>query len=791
MATRRARTNLAKMNRPGSRDRELSIWKKAAIALEEEPESRWFAQVVHHGGRLLLLMASAIAIYLLFPAPALPDAAVFERGVVAPQDVIAEVGFNIPKADDVLLREQLEAESGVPPVYVENPAAADSLLAGVRRLFARLDSLAASPEGEARRAAVQRYLEANRITASATGVDFILGQAGRASLLGSIEEAVPDLYERIIAPSSMGQSVSTVRVISPDGSERLVPRDSLLAPDRLYSLAAGYIDLESAEASELQRLVLIRFFQPNLVLDTERTEGARARARSAVDPVQARVLTGEKIVGAHEQIGEEEAERLRAYQAELARLGMSSSADGYTLGRTTGAVLFNALVLSIVGLLLFFFRRPLYHEWRTLLLLSGLILTVATVASFIARFDLPVELIPVTFAALIVASLWDSRFGLSIALILSILIGGQTPFLGATAVFTMALGGAAAAFSVRVAQRRTKTWRFIAIVSLAYVSAAVTMGLLRAHEVSEVGWSIGWGIANAVVASLLAIGFLPLVEAFTRITTDQTLLELSDLNRKLLRRLSLEAPGTYAHTIAVANLTEAAANAIGANGLLARVGTYYHDIGKLVKPQYFIENQPRGRNPHDKLKPTMSASIIRSHVMEGLKLAEEDRVPEVVKRFIPEHHGTQQISYFYNRAREIDPDAQLNISDFTYPGPRPQSKETAILMLSDTVESAARVLQDPTPPRIREMVDRLVGVKIAEGQLDESPLTLKEIDSIKESMSAVLTGMYHHRIDYPAAPGSPAVPGTPPAPGTSPPSAGRNPEGADAGVVAASRGSTR
>lgn len=746
------------MNRPGSR--EQSLWKKAALALEEEPESRWFALAVHHGSRLLLLFASAIAVHLLFPAPVLPDAAVYERGVVAPQDVIAEVGFDIPKAQDELLREQLEAESGVPPVYQYNPAAADSLLAGVRRLFSTLDSIAARAGGDDQRSAIQSFLTANRIAATSAGVDYILSASRRQELLRSIETGVPELYRRTIAPSSLGQSISTVRVIAPPAEERLVPRDSLLTPDRFYSLAAEYIRGGSAEASELQRLILIRFFQPNLVPDAERTEEARERARAAVDPVRARVLPGEKIVGAHEQIGEEAEERLKAYQAELARLGMSDGANGYTFGRAAGAVLFNALVLGIIGQLLYFFRRPLYHDWRTLILLCGLILTVTAVASIIARFDLPVELIPVTFAALIVASLWDARFGISIALVMAILIGGQTPFLGATAVFTMALGGAAAAFSVRVAQRRTKTWRFIAIVSLAYVAAAVTMGLLRARELSEVGYSIGWGITNAVVASLLAIGFLPLVESFTRITTDQTLLELSDLNRKLLRRLSLEAPGTYAHTIAVANLTEAAANAIGANGLLARVGTYYHDIGKLVKPQYFIENQPRGRNPHDKLKPTMSAAIIRSHVMEGLKLAEEDKVPEVVKRFIPEHHGTQQISYFYNRARERDPDAQLNPADFTYPGPRPQSKETAILMLADTVESAARVLPDPTPTRIREMVDRLVGVKIAEGQLDESPLTLKEIDSIKEALTTVLTGMYHHRIDYPAAQPPPHPPPT-------------------------------
>ena len=228
-----------------------------------------------------------------------------------------------------------------------------------------------------------------------------------------------------------------------------------------------------------------------------------------------------------------------------------------------------------------------------------------------------------------------------------------------------------------------------------------------------------------------------------------TLLELSDLNRKLLKRLSLEAPGTYAHTVNVANLAEAASSAIGANGLLARVGAYYHDVGKLVKPQYFIENQPRGRNPHDKLKPATSSAIIRGHVAEGLKLAEADHLPDVVKRFIPEHHGTQQIAFFYNRARESDPESEPNVAEFSYAGPKPQSKETAILMMADTVESATRVLQDPTPTRIRELVDRLIGQKIAEGQLDEAPLTLSEIGVIKDSLVNVLTGMYHHRIDYP------------------------------------------
>lgn len=199
----------------------------------------------------------------------------------------------------------------------------------------------------------------------------------------------------------------------------------------------------------------------------------------------------------------------------------------------------------------------------------------------------------------------------------------------------------------------------------------------------------------------------------------------------------------------MANLAEAAAAAIGANTLLTRVGVYYHDVGKMGRPHYFIENQPGGRNPHDKLKPAMSAAVVRNHVLEGLKLAEEARLPESIKAFIVEHHGTQPISFFYDQAREADPDGDLDPRDFEYPGPKPQSKETAILMLADSVESASRVLADPTPENVRSLVDRIVQAKIDGGQLDEAPLTMREITAIKEELTNVLSGMYHQRIDYP------------------------------------------
>jgi putative nucleotidyltransferase with HDIG domain len=246
---------------------------------------------------------------------------------------------------------------------------------------------------------------------------------------------------------------------------------------------------------------------------------------------------------------------------------------------------------------------------------------------------------------------------------------------------------------------------------------------------------------------------MPMAESATRITTDLTLLELSDLGRPLLRRLALEAPGTWAHSLAMANLCESACNMIGANGLLARVGCYYHDIGKLASPGFFVENQAGGPNPHDDLPPIDSARIIRSHVLDGIALAEAAALPPIVKAFIPEHHGTTEINYFLTRARLRDPDGRVNPADYRYPGPRPQSAETAVAMLADSAEAVVRVLEDRSPDRVREAIEQLVAQKLASGQLDDAPLTLGDLDRIKREFARVMSGTYHKRIGYPRASG--------------------------------------
>jgi cyclic-di-AMP phosphodiesterase PgpH len=256
---------------------------------------------------------------------------------------------------------------------------------------------------------------------------------------------------------------------------------------------------------------------------------------------------------------------------------------------------------------------------------------------------------------------------------------------------------------------------------------------------------------SGLFAAMLASVSLPVLESLFELTTDIRLLELSNLNKPILKRLALEAPGTYHHSIMVGTLGEAAAEAIGANPLLVRVGAYYHDIGKLRKPEYYVENQIYTGNKHETLSPNMSSLILASHVKDGLAMAEEIGLLSKVRGMIPQHHGTRLMTYFYQKAKDTvdDKHREVNEEDFRYPGPKPQTKEAAILMLADQVEAAARTLQDPTPGQIRSLIRRLIQSTIQDGQFDECDITLKELEIVAQTYERVITGMYHHRIEYP------------------------------------------
>jgi hypothetical protein len=258
------------------------------------------------------------------------------------------------------------------------------------------------------------------------------------------------------------------------------------------------------------------------------------------------------------------------------------------------------------------------------------------------------------------------------------------------------------------------------------------------------------GIVNGILSSVLTIGFLPFWETAFGITTSVRLLELSNPNQTLLKRLLVEAPGTYHHSILVGNLAEAAAEEVGANALLARVGAYYHDIGKIKRPYFFIENQLSSENPHDKLAPSLSTLIITSHIKEGIEMAKEYKLPQSIIEIIQQHHGNSHLAYFYQKALEKSNDENnVSINDFRYDYPKPRTKEAAIVMLADSVEAGVRSMQKPTPNRIEAFVKKIITEKLQENQLEECDLTFRELDIITRAFVRVLKGIFHNRIEYP------------------------------------------
>jgi cyclic-di-AMP phosphodiesterase PgpH len=716
--------------------------------LSGDPGSGAGDRVRHHGARVLLLVALSALVTFFFPPTERMNVERYTVGMVAPEDVIAQIPFSVPKTADELEEDRQEAAEAVPRTFDERPAAGDSVAARLGRFFDRLDSAAATGDT----LAVGRILQSSRITASPSQMQYVLNDAQRNALRRAGQTAAREIIPQgMVDPAELAEVTTDVIYVrsEPDGAtEETRPVSDLITSRDFYAQAVLFLPPNfPPDAQDLLRLLLIYHLDFSLVPNVVASEADREAARSSVPLTKAEVLQGEAIVRAADPIGQETLERLDAYEEALRGAGMLESEEP-VFAAMIGAGLLTFMLMSIFGLLLLFSRPQIYANFRWLLLLALLSVGYFGAALGIERAGLPPEWLPIAFVALPVAVLWDTRISLLLVLVLAAITGTLPPYSSYGTVLVVMGMGAAAAMSVRAIRRRSEMWVSIAIIAAAASLIALAYGLSTSQPIVGVAQASLTITGNATVSALLAVGFLWVFELFTGITTDQTLLEWADPTRPLLRRLSMEAPGTYAHTINVANLAEAAANEIDANGLLCRVGVLYHDVGKMLKPHYFVENQPDDRNPHDKLKPETSASIVREHVTEGVRLAREAGVPEVVTRFITEHHGTQRIGFFYEKARE-ESEEDLELSRYSYPGPKPQSKETAIVMLADSCESAARAMQDPTPERVRDLIDTVVAGKVAEGQLDETPLTLAEIARIKEQFVKILGGVVHRRIEYP------------------------------------------
>jgi hypothetical protein len=699
----------------------------------------------YHGARILLLAAIAVFLTLMFPPTRALNLRVPPEGSIAPEDVTAEVSFSIPKTPIELESDRRLAMEAVPPTFEYRPAAADTVDTRLDRFFDALD--AAGSRGDTM--AMGEALRRSRIATTPSQMRHVLNDDTRSVLRAAGARAAREIVPRgVVDPARMLDITTETVTVRRGDVEESVEADELLTSADFY--AEAVLLLPSAlppEVRDLFRLMLIAHLEHSLVLDVVETERDRSAARESVPVTKGEVLERQVIVRGGDPIGPEARERLDAYYAALRVQGGDDDAD-LNLAALLGTGLLHAMLLSIVGLLIYFARPEVYANYRWLLLLALLTAAYFGAAAAIDRGGFPPETLPIAFVALSVSVLWDTRMALLLVLVLTAITGTLPAFSSQGTVLALMAGGAAASMSVRAVRRRSDTWVSIAIIAGAAGVVLLAHGMATARPLGEVARGAAILAGNATASALLAMGFLWLFEMFTGITTDQTLLEWADPTRPLLRSLAMEAPGTYAHTISVANLAESAATRIGANGLLCRVGMLYHDVGKILKPHYFVENQPDSRNPHDKLKPETSAAIVREHVTEGMRLAREANVPEVVVKFIVEHHGTQKIGFFFDKAREESPEG-ADPQRFSYPGPKPRSKETAIAMLADSCESAARAMQDPTPERMRELIDTIVNGKISDGQLDEAPLTLREIALVKDQFVGILSGVAHRRIEYP------------------------------------------
>jgi putative nucleotidyltransferase with HDIG domain len=494
--------------------------------------------------------------------------------------------------------------------------------------------------------------------------------------------------------------------------------------------------------------------RPTLIVDTETTEKLRAVARTVLKKNVISYKANQKIVGAGEIVDE------KAYQV-LDAYGLINSSN--TWKSASGIALIVLIGISTIWIYLLQYRRDILLLFNRVVLIGLTMFLVLAIGRGVISLDLGGTefnslsgmLIPVAWATMSIAILIGVDVALLVAVVLAIFVailvdptlstsfGLQT---GIVALF----GGFVGVYSVSHLSQRSDLARaglFVSAVNVLMVSAiALTTGMRLSV------WLVGLTLAtvNGVASSFLTVGALHWFESGFRITSSVRLLELSNPNRPLLKRLLMEAPGTYHHSILVGNLAESAAEAVNADATLVRVGSMYHDIGKLKRPYFFIENQFTQDNPHDKIAPTLSSLIITSHVKDGLELAKENKLPQQIQDIISQHHGDGLVNFFYHKA--LEENDEVPEESFHYEGPKPQTKEAALVALADNVEAAVRSMKQPTLGRVEGLVRKIVKDKLNDGQLDQCDLTFQDLDRIAMAFVRVLSGIFHSRVEYPELP---------------------------------------
>jgi cyclic-di-AMP phosphodiesterase PgpH len=683
-----------------------------------------------------------------------------KAGDISPNREIALIDFEIPKPSEQLEEEQKQAAAGVIPVFSIDYEALRSIQTEIDTLFSVMNSFSESAVTDSAKKSIEDavYGEMTFSEIASFKRRILFGKSSVTdSVYISLKRAFNQLYTQLIVSSKDDlRHISEEFIMLEDYEDKRTVRieDVLDTGDVTETLKQklreylGKIFLKRS-LDTIQDFT-IKFIRPNLYYNAPRTNELREQAMSAIPHNLASYKRNERIIEANVSVNALQLAALAAYKKELeSRTFEENRRKHYAIA--FGKIIIGLGIIMIIIRYIYIFRLKLYRSFSQLLLLCLISAIPLLVAYYISwSGNISEFMIPVALATILATILFDAGIGILISLGIALIVASFNFSTGARLGIIYFIAGSVGVLTVGQVRHRKEFYRSMLFVPLSMAIAVLaTNDWISNSSFAVLGKDIFIAAANGFFCPIIAIGFLPLLESFFKIATDITLLELSDLNNPLLKDVAVKAPGTFSSVLMVGSLAEAAAEKIGANPLLARVGSYYHDIGKTLIPEYFIENQYGGDNPHDRLSPHMSALVIASHVKEGYELGLKYGLPEAILDIIKQHHGTSLMASVYHKAVENSGGESVDESAFRYPGPKPQTREAGIVMLADLVEAASRSVNEKAPGKFKSLISTIIQKRFLEGELDECDLTLKNLHNVEESFLPVLVGSFHSRVEYP------------------------------------------
>ncbi len=664
--------------------------------------------------RLVLVIAIFLTIYGLLAIVSMPARYDLTVGRPSPRTIYAPRDF-IDEYSTSQLRDQ--AADAVDDVYDYNPAVLERALGRIGTFFDTVLEVKDDPDLEDDEKVKLLQDEIPEELPAARVESLLTDRTTLRDLQGRLNNSVREVFEQGIGEGET------------DAAMRRLSREIALYPF-------------NSDLKRIAEVVIEPYIAQNMVYSAQATEERKEEVRSEIEPVV--ILRNTLIVSEGEPVTERQL-------AQLESLGLIVGQQADYLGYI-GLFALLVIIFILVGIYMYIFGSGVLNNPKLLLLMG--IITIITLGFIVAANFFSGYLIPVAMGVILITVIFGYKLAVIINLVLALMVGLVTGG-DFSYILVALLGGLVSIYAVTRLSQRSDLARagfYVAVTNVAVIIATYLFFgnvSLEYNSLIDFSYSVAAGIGSGLLSSVVAIGLLPYLESLFGVTTAITLLELSNPNHPLLRQMLMKAPGTYYHSMMVSNLAEAAAESVKADSLLARVGAYYHDIGKLKRPYFFSENQLSGENPHTKLSPNLSALIIGAHPKDGMEMGCKHRLPEAILDIAVQHHGTSMISFFYQQALEQSDRETVSADNFRYEGPKPQSKEAAIIMLADAVEAGVRSLSKPSSNRVETMIKRMFKEKLDDGQLDQSDLTLKELDQIADAFVYIMSGIYHSRIEYP------------------------------------------